>query len=257
VTAAEDRFAIIPEAVLYDVKISANAVRVYGVLDRHADGDGGCWPSQARLGELAHLSRRATQQALYELVEAGRVERQRRGRTLTNTYRVMRTQRASLPSDAHPAGKRCAPSGQSDAHPTGAEREPKEREPLNDDARHLCEALADSIAERGSKRPTITAAWIRDMDRLLRLDGRAEDDVARVIRWLAAGADEIAAFWAPNVRSPGKLRARWDTMREQVERDRAKRGRSGARTQRNRDAAESVVAAFSDSQPQLPRRSAS
>jgi hypothetical protein len=62
------------------------------------------------------------------------------------------------------------------------------------------------------------------MDKLIRIDGREADDVARVIRWLNDGRDEVAQFWQANVRSPRKLREKWDQMREQYER--RKRGTS-------------------------------
>jgi hypothetical protein len=104
----------------------------------------------------------------------------------------------------------------------------------------LCNRLADSIEQRGSKRPTVTRAWCTDMDRLLRIDGRDPDDVVWVIDWLTAGRDEVAAFWAPNVRSPRKLRDKWDTMREQHERrrrtDRHARDIDGIRRAAQREA---------------------
>lgn len=87
--------------------------------------------------------------------------------------------------------------------------------PEDSSSRRLCGLLADSIAARGSKRPIVTTGWIRDMGLLLRIDERTEEDVARVIRWLTGAADPVAHFWAPNVRSPRKLREKWDQMREQ------------------------------------------
>lgn len=95
------------------------------------------------------------------------------------------------------------------------------------EAERLANLLAGSIAERGSKRPKVSAAWVTDMDRLIRLDGREPPDVERVIRWLADANDEIAGFWQPNIRSPKTLRAKWDQMREQYQ-----QRRNGTRSQR-------------------------
>ena len=89
----------------------------------------------------------------------------------------------------------------------------------------LCGLMADAIQAWGAKRPTVTATWERDMDRLLRIDGRTLEQVTKVLRWLFGSSDEVAVFWAPNVQSPAKLRARWDTIAGQV---RAKR-QSGTR----------------------------
>lgn len=85
-------------------------------------------------------------------------------------------------------------------------------------AAELCNLMADQIESRGAKRPTITKAWLIDMERLMRLDGRNPVQIERVIRWLYSDADAIAQFWSPNVRSPATLRAKWDQMAEQYNR---------------------------------------
>lgn len=67
---ADIYYAIIPEWVLY-ADISANAVRLYGVLRRHADkSDGTCHPTRARLAVLCRFSRATVDRALDELVAA-------------------------------------------------------------------------------------------------------------------------------------------------------------------------------------------
>lgn len=117
-------------------------------------------------------------------------------------------------------------------HSVGAENEPSgepKEEPSENDASRLAtqdqatrlaHLLADSVAQRGSKRPTVTKAWVTDMDRLLRIDAHPPDEVERVINWLTRAPDDVAAFWQPNIRSPRKLRAKWDQMREQHHRQR-------------------------------------
>jgi hypothetical protein len=49
------------------------ALLVYMVLVAHADEQRRCWPSQARLADLCHISRRKVIAALQELVDAGLV----------------------------------------------------------------------------------------------------------------------------------------------------------------------------------------
>jgi len=89
------------------------------------------------------------------------------------------------------------------------------------DATRLANLFADQIAERGNKRPSVTKAWVESMDRLIRIDNRAPERIETVLRWLATASDPVASFWRTNVRSPEKLRERWDQMAEQY-RDRVK-----------------------------------
>lgn len=90
------------------------------------------------------------------------------------------------------------------------------------EAIELCELLGRQLADRGERigEQPHSKRWVLDMEQMLRLDERTADDVARVLRWLDAGNDKVAAFWRINIRSPGKLRERWITMREQYEAER-------------------------------------
>ena len=65
---ADDYFAIIPETVLY-ADISHIAVRIYGVLRRHADQTGSCHPGRARIAKLARTSSSSVDRAIQELVQ--------------------------------------------------------------------------------------------------------------------------------------------------------------------------------------------
>lgn len=67
---ADEYFAIIPEKVLY-ADISHIAVRIYGVLRRHADQTGSCHPGRARIANLAHTSPSSVDRAIQQLVEHG------------------------------------------------------------------------------------------------------------------------------------------------------------------------------------------
>ena len=62
---------MVPEWVLY-ADISANAVRLYAVLRRFADGDGQAWPTRRLLADRMRLKdRRRVDSALDELVGIG------------------------------------------------------------------------------------------------------------------------------------------------------------------------------------------
>lgn len=85
--------------------------------------------------------------------------------------------------------------------------------PARRDVEALCALLADLVEANGSKRPTVTKRW-RDSARLLiDNDGRATDEIARVIRW-----SQASDFWRANVLSMPKLRDKYDTLRMQSER---------------------------------------
>lgn len=66
-------FAVIPEWVLL-ADVSDRAIRIYGILRRHADGGGrNAYPGRKRLAELAHTSVDSVKRAIKELVSIGAV----------------------------------------------------------------------------------------------------------------------------------------------------------------------------------------
>ena len=68
---SEQYFAIIPEALLYDKQLSANAVRLYGILNRYANNQGKAWPSRKTLADQMALSVATVDRAKEELESAG------------------------------------------------------------------------------------------------------------------------------------------------------------------------------------------
>lgn len=88
----EDKWAAIPEVLLYDPTISAGAVRVYGVLRRHGSDPENCHPTHRRIAEFIGTSPRSIPAWVRELEEAGWVERFARttpsGDPDSNGYRV-------------------------------------------------------------------------------------------------------------------------------------------------------------------------
>lgn len=93
---------------------------------------------------------------------------------------------------------------------TSTEKQPPENPPsaFAEDADRLCELLADLIEANGSKRPTVTRTWRVEAERMLRLDARDPEKVARCIRWCQADP-----FWRANILSMPKLRAKYDQLR--------------------------------------------
>lgn len=84
-------FAIVPEWLLYS-SVSAQAIRLYGVLNRHADKIGRARPSRRRMADLMHVSRKTIDRSLDELESIGAVtikpNYSQRGDQTTNGYVV-------------------------------------------------------------------------------------------------------------------------------------------------------------------------
>lgn len=67
---AQVRFGMTPEWVLFHPTLSVYAKTLYGVLDRHVDAHGACFPGRARLARLANMSERQVDKAVRELEDA-------------------------------------------------------------------------------------------------------------------------------------------------------------------------------------------
>lgn len=85
-----------------------------------------------------------------------------------------------------------------------------------EEAFELCELLADGVEENLKaksknpervKRPTVSKAWVTQMDLLIRKDGHEIEEVREIIEW--SQADD---FWASNIMSPAKLRKQFDQL---------------------------------------------
>lgn len=104
-----DGFCVIPDAVLYAPRISANAKLLWGVYARHADAEGRSYPSRSRLAALLSVSEDTVKRAKKELVDAGLVSVRERfddqGRRTTDDVILHHARRKSAP----PVGCKSAP----------------------------------------------------------------------------------------------------------------------------------------------------
>lgn len=99
---ADAYFAMIPEALLYDERLTSTDVRVYGCLRRFADkASGRCHPSHSTIAEKIHTSDRTVRRSIDALVDAGWVISRRRkseeGAWTSNSYRVVSVQSDRTP----------------------------------------------------------------------------------------------------------------------------------------------------------------
>ena len=63
--------------------------------------------------------------------------------------------------------------------------------------------------------------WAQDIDYLIRIDNRNPMDIIRVFQWTQRND-----FWVANIRSPRKLREKWDTLELQMQRDKPKKSQN-------------------------------
>jgi hypothetical protein len=78
----------------------------------------------------------------------------------------------------------------------------------------LATLLATLIVDNGCKPPTITSAWVQDIEKTIRIDKRDPVEVEALIRWAQA-----SDFWRANILSPAKFRKQYDRLRLQAEKD--------------------------------------
>ena len=91
---ADNYFAIIPEWVLFS-GVSANAIRLYCVLNRHANKKGECFPTRKTLSqEMNGVSEKTTDRAMDELSAIGAIivfHRKNGEEYTSNLYQVVTT----------------------------------------------------------------------------------------------------------------------------------------------------------------------
>lgn len=234
---ADLRFTIIPEWVLWHPTLSANAVRLYGTLRRFADGNGVAWPSRRVLADRIGKSLDTVDRCLSELIDAGAVRVRSRwneeGDRQSNVYEIQ-TAVPYIPeggsrTDAATPGHECGEGSRTDAEgvaaPVRHRTRASEREPENEimsyvdapeslhEALHLTQlhnALIEKIINRPQK---VTATRVRDMDRLLRLDGAKVEEAEMVMRWAMADS-----FWQSNILSPKSFRKHYPRLLVQSQR---------------------------------------
>jgi len=61
--------------------------------------------------------------------------------------------------------------------------------------------------------------WCTTFDRMMRIDGRTKDEIGAVMKWVYQ--DD---FWDTNIRSPEKLREKWDTIYLQMNKKKKQTG---------------------------------
>lgn len=81
-------FTPLPNAVLFDARLSRDARLLYALLQAHARRDGSCFPSQATLAKELTAGETQVRAYLRELLCAGLISCHRRGQGRTNLYQL-------------------------------------------------------------------------------------------------------------------------------------------------------------------------
>jgi hypothetical protein len=220
-------FAIVPEWVI-DAEISHGALRLYAVIGRYTNSDNAAWPSRGTLGARLRTSKDSVDRWVKELVAIGALEvEHRKGLTtdgkVTNRSNVY-TLRHTKPGVAVPVRP---PSSTNAASPTRTHAAQNENQlepesgnvlsPEMEEARELCQYLKDVLEIEA----TVSKAWMVEMERLVRIDGRTPEQVRNCVDWLS-GND----FWSMNCRSPQKVRKHWERLRLEAQSEgRTKKGK--------------------------------
>jgi hypothetical protein len=97
--------------------------------------------------------------------------------------------------------------------------------PPRPDVDRVCQHLAAVIEKGGGKKPRITKTWRNDVRLLIDVDHVTPEQAITAIDW--AHAD---SFWNAHILSPGKLRAKYETLRRQATNQQRQRAPQGAPT---------------------------
>lgn len=221
--------AVIPFAVLSDEDLSPAAKIFFGCLAGLAKREGYCYADNDQLAEMQKVDRRQISRWLLQLERKGFVRRE----TVNRPYRddeerfLWRKERKIYVSDGFsnnstdkdinvPTNDRDknVPINEKDKNVPSNNKSPKSKSSKREmsqpasAALRLAALLFELIRKNDPKarKPNLDK-WAEDIDKLLRLDGRSEEEVERVIRWSLA--DD---FWCRNILSGRKLREKFDQL---------------------------------------------
>lgn len=187
------QFCMIPEWILYD-DVSGNAVKLFGILQRHSGTDGQIMPGRQRLAELMRCSTDTVDRALAELAAIGAVEKRPRYRAGT---RERTTNSYHLWPFADGPGRKSAAGGSRTEAATGSRTDAESERELNlKESKYVRTNTKHSEDERGkgTTKPVSTSQleFIAD---LLDQKGGLEVDAVR------------ARFVSGMIRSSGEANA--------------------------------------------------
>jgi hypothetical protein len=212
-------FQQIPDWV-FESEISTTAIKLYLVLRKNGDNERGTsyW-SRKKLGEQMRCTPGTIDRAKAELVAIGAIcyinRKSDIGDWTSNLYHIHATPNqncrylhAKIEGGSLKNEGTGSPKNDAQTNNHIELRTNELTRTYGDDVINACNLLADLIEQNGSKRPDVTDNWLRDMERLHRIDGRSWEQITAAINWV-----QNDSFWRANVMSPSKLRAQYDQLR--------------------------------------------
>ena len=235
ITVEATPFTQIPNWILDEV-ISAQAIRLYVILRRQGHNERHTsFYSRRKIADAMQCSPATIDRAKQELIDCGAIcqinRKSKDGDWTSNMYHVHGNKNMNckylLKSDeTYPASDDTYTASDETGLLTGDELTKNQLElrtkELNtrtygDEEIRLANLLAELVIANGSKPPTVTAKWYRDIERLHRIDGRTYEQIEKAIHWC-----QDDDFWKANVMSPAKLRVQYDQLRLAAQRDQKK-----------------------------------
>lgn len=242
-------YGLIPRAIMRNKELSLQARAIYSYLASFAGNTGKAWPSVDLMVAELGITRNTFFKYLKELKEAGAVD-VRKEETTDGTfgknvyYLNNQLQPCTKKQDTAPCTKKPDTVKPDTAKPDTVNQDTNNNnlisnsiisnntksnsnimsEQSTDDDKplkyqegsleiNIAKAMVEIILQEkpDSKVPGLEAkdlqGWATDIDRTIRIDKRDPKELIELFRW--AQADD---FWVANIRSPRKLREKWDTL---------------------------------------------
>lgn len=206
---------------IFESPISPTAIKLYLVLRKNGDNKRGTsYYSRKKLAEQLGTSPNTMDRAKKELIDIGALcqinRKNDQGDWTSNLYHIHTNSNLDCKYLLSKMGTPIPTDGETPI-PTNGEQTNNHLElrtneltprTYGDEVINACNLLADLMESNGSKRPKVTETWLRDMERLHRIDERSWEQINAAIRWA-----QNDTFWRANIKSPGKLREQYDTLR--------------------------------------------
>lgn len=198
----------------------------------NASDEGVCYPSIATLSRKCSMAERTVQGHIADLEALGIVHRE--FRTGRSTLYEINGSKICTPQNLHPTPADAAPPPPQPLHPPPAELAPititepsvepssnptpveKAKKHHGTPEDHKAATWMFELVKRvnPTARPMNPDVWANEIRLMREIDGRTHAEVCELFLWAKKDS-----FWCANIQSPGKLREKWNTLSERMQRN--------------------------------------
>ena len=232
-------FGYVTKAIMRDRGLSGPAKLIYCYLASFAGSTGKAWPGVSLMTAELGMTKNTFYKYLKELKESGalRVEKQKNpdGTFAGNVY-YLEDQTREKKEDTAPCTKKphtvqpdtvqpdtvnkdtISNSSKSNSIISNSSNKSEQSsydEMTLDVANTMIQIMTDIKPD--SRIPRNLKTWTQYIDYMIRLDKRTPNQIIELFRWA-----QNDSFWVANIRSPRKLREKWDTLDLQRNRNQGK-----------------------------------